>query len=288
MNGPLEKGNRLERAVRAIEETILAESPAFRQDAFTIESKKLIVSRGVKHEIDLWARVDLGRGYEALFVFECKNWEEKVGKNEISVFSEKIRATNAQKGFFVAKSFTKYAVAQAATDQRMQLLTVADLPTENVPVPFDFHFIIFETANVDLAFKVRARTRCERPMKRSKVKDVVLNGERIDIDHLTRKWIGQVWNERSGTFPSGTLPEGTYPVTAEGEKHFEPNELAAEGQDVDRVLYKVEFKVRVVRPAIVSYFDLESRGRAMQLAPVQFGDNGLIRVTLVGIEPSVC
>src|SRR5437763_15769992 len=97
---PFEKGDQLERAVRAIEQAILAQSPGLKQNAFRIESKKLLVSDGVKHEIDLWVQVDIGPGYDSIFIFECKNWEEKVSKNEIIIFSEKIKATNAQRGFF--------------------------------------------------------------------------------------------------------------------------------------------------------------------------------------------
>ncbi len=97
-----------------IETTILKASPALTENRFTIENKKIIVAEGVRHEIDILVSVDLSNGYEATFVFECKNWEEKVGKNEIIVFSEKIKATQAQKGFFVARSFTADAQAQAS------------------------------------------------------------------------------------------------------------------------------------------------------------------------------
>jgi hypothetical protein len=93
------KGNALEMAVRAIEATILRALPNYSEKTFRIESKKIINVGGVRHEIDIWVSVELGSGYDALFIFECKNWQEKVGKNEIIVFSEKISAIRAQKGF---------------------------------------------------------------------------------------------------------------------------------------------------------------------------------------------
>lgn len=108
----------------------------------------------VRHEIDIWVSVDLGRGYTALFIFECKNWIESVGKNEIIVFSEKIRAVQAQSGFFVAKSFTGDAEAQAALESRITLLRVADCLPEAVPLPpFPFfHGVNIEDVQAQIEF----------------------------------------------------------------------------------------------------------------------------------------
>src|SRR5689334_20905416 len=63
--------------------------------------------------------VGVAKGYTVTFIFECKNWEDAVGKNEIIIFSEKIDAVSAQRGYFVAKSFTRDAEAQALKDPRM-------------------------------------------------------------------------------------------------------------------------------------------------------------------------
>src|SRR5215831_7300392 len=96
-----EKGDTLEQAVKAIESAILRAFPGYTESTFRIESKKVLSIGGVRHEIDIYVTVDLGMQYTAVFVFECKNWLEKVGKNEIIVFSEKVKVCNAQKGFFV-------------------------------------------------------------------------------------------------------------------------------------------------------------------------------------------
>ena len=70
----------------------------------------------VHHEIDVCVAVGAAKGYESVFLFECKNWADPVGKNEIIVFAAKIDAAVAQPGYFVAKQFTKDALAQAAKD----------------------------------------------------------------------------------------------------------------------------------------------------------------------------
>lgn len=135
------QGDALETAVRAIEAAILRTFPGYTEDTFKIEGKKIIRHEGVRHEIDLHVTIDAQHGYSAAFIFECKNWKEKVGKNEIIIFSEKIAATNAQRGFFVAKSYTADAAAQAAKDSRMELLTAEELDPEAILVPCEFHGI---------------------------------------------------------------------------------------------------------------------------------------------------
>ena len=78
---PREKGDVLEAAVAAIERHILATSPALRDRTFVIESKKVINVGDVHHEIDIFVTIDLGRGYQPIYIFECKNWQDSVGKN---------------------------------------------------------------------------------------------------------------------------------------------------------------------------------------------------------------
>jgi hypothetical protein len=99
MSDAHDKGNALEIAVRAIESAILKSFPAYTDKTFRIESKTIVVDEGVRHEIDIWVAVDLGKAYAAIFIFECKNTQEKVNKNDIIIFAEKIRTVAAQKGF---------------------------------------------------------------------------------------------------------------------------------------------------------------------------------------------
>src|SRR5690606_18050904 len=89
----------------------------------------------------LYVTVSPGHGYESVFIFECKNWQSKVGKNEIVIFAEKIRAANAQRGFFVAAAYTADAVAQAAQDDRLELLAATELDPSAVMIPSAFHTI---------------------------------------------------------------------------------------------------------------------------------------------------
>ena len=119
---PGEKGHALELAVHAIEAVILASSPSLQGQPFTVERRKTVTVSDVHHEIDIYVTMGAAKGYESIFIFECKNWADPVGKNDVIILSEKIDAAVAQRGYFVAKQFTKDARAQAAKDPRITLL----------------------------------------------------------------------------------------------------------------------------------------------------------------------
>jgi hypothetical protein len=136
---PDEKGRELEIAVEAIEAVILESSPSLLGQPFQIERRKRINVDDVHHEIDIFVQVGAAKGYESTFIFECKNWEAPVGKNEIIVFSEKIDATVAQRGYVVAKGFTKDAFAQAAKDPRITTLYAIERSQHGSPGWFSHH-----------------------------------------------------------------------------------------------------------------------------------------------------
>ena len=85
----------------------------------------------MRHEIDIYVTADLAPGYKSMSIFECKNWEEAVGKNEIIIFSEKIDASHATSSCFVAKSYTYDAVTQAKQDPRITLLLTSEYDPHN-------------------------------------------------------------------------------------------------------------------------------------------------------------
>lgn len=121
-----DKGNLLEDVVESIERFLLAEDPSIKDNNLSIERKKRIRTNGVLHEYDLFIKIDMSNDYESVYIFECKNWEANVDKNQIVVFSEKINAVNATRGFFIATSFTKDAIAQAALNQRIKLVIASE------------------------------------------------------------------------------------------------------------------------------------------------------------------
>ncbi len=285
MTTPLEKGNALENAVKAIEHAILQSSSGLEKDTFLIESKKIVVIEGVRHEIDVWVEIDHGRGYKSIFIFECKNWESSIGKNEIIVFSEKIDAVQAQKGFFVAKSFTSYAKAQANKDKRISLLCATEYSVENIPIPFDFHFVLREKGHGDMVVVERNLGKKEKKKKVNLDLDNIecqLNDESLDLNKYLQDWMKDCADKRLNTFPSGNKDEGTYGLEAHDERDFDGGELVVDGKEIEKLRLDVTFSVRVVRPGIVSHYEVQSRGRILSLAPVQLEGGGHIQVGFLG------
>lgn len=205
---PQEKGTALEAVVSAIESLILESSPAAKGKACLIEERKRVETDGVQHEIDLHVTTEIAVGYRAIFIFECKNWKDKVNKNEIIVFSEKIRACNAQLGFFVAKSFTSDAQAQARKDQRLILKTVTEHDPANTILPFGFHYTFQTPTAITGKFIRRGSNHSSHHKLEIEGAVAKLDGASIELSQIINGWTTEAINESTKTFPSGTLPDG--------------------------------------------------------------------------------
>jgi hypothetical protein len=118
-----QKGRELENAVALIQRSILASDPKVKGTRFSIETKRVVIISGVRHEIDVLVKTLPGSNYESTWIFECKNWKKPVGKNDIIILAEKVGVIGAARGFLVARSFSKDAVAQAKLDTRLKLTT---------------------------------------------------------------------------------------------------------------------------------------------------------------------
>ncbi len=291
MQSPLEKGNELEIAVHAIETAILNSSPSLREKTFTIENKKRVTVDGVRHEIDVYVDVDIGKGYKSVFIFECKNWEAAVGKNEIIIFSEKITSLQAQTGFFVAKSFTSDAKAQAAKDGRIKLLFATELNASETPVPFKFHILELDRRKRIVKFDALQRGARECPeMVPINIEDAhaVLYGADIDFNMYIWEWVDEVCDESNKTFPSADLDEGVYERDVEATRLFNKREFILNDKDIASIKLWVKYFLRVIRPPVVTHFDIASRGRAISLAPVKVGE-GTVQAGFTALhqEPSL-
>lgn len=277
---PFQKGSALEAAVVAIEHQILSTSPALREKTFLIEGKKIISAKGVRHEVDIFVTIDLGMGYKSVFIFECKNWEEAVGKNEIIIFAEKIAASQAQEGFFVAKSFTKDARAQALTSSRIHLITVSEHEPSTIPLPFGLHGLILMPVHAEATFhKGSGGTKSETVDMAMAV--AILRNEVIDLRAYLCKWAEDAASEDARSFRSERYAEGDYERSTEARREFSGGELTIDGTEIAWAETSIRYKATVVRPAVVSCFDIENRGRVVSLAPMQIAGAGTFEMKLV-------
>jgi hypothetical protein len=261
-----DKGRALERAVEAIERTILRSFEALKESAFTVQARKVLSAGGVRHEIDIWVQVNLARGYGSVFIFECKNWNDKVGKNEVIVLSEKIDAAHAQRGFLVAKAFTQDAEAQAAKDPRLELVLAADVPPEMV-APLQFHILGINDTHVTITFNHAGVD--EAGARYTKIDlataTAIVSGKPVDLTEYLKVEIGRIRDSRTNTFQSDQMPDGVYNLEAEGAVEYDPEQFIVDGHGIERVRIKVEFEAHVVHPTIEACLDVQGRGRAILL-----------------------
>ncbi len=287
-NNPSVKGNSLERAVEFIEKTILATNPSLRGAKFEIETKKKVNNGGARYEIDLFVQIDQGFGYKSIFIFECKNWEAKVSRNEITEFSEKIKITKAQKGFFIAKGYTSDAEARAKQDN-IDLLYVDDNPIDLSFPQFDF----FNKINKIIAIEVRGF---------GVIDDLKTNREVIDWENCIVKY-----KDRDGKFKDfitllteemaseimkddklNNLVTGKHSFESEKEFLFQKGELFIKEpslyREIEKVKIKVVFETELIRPKVVFRIDVLTRGRFIEYEAVKTSTGGEVKFEMVTIN----
>ena len=261
-----EKGDSLERAVRAIESVILESFPADSENTFRIEGKRILRVSGVRHEIDVYVVISRSKGYDSIFIFECKNWLEKVGKNELIVFSEKVRACNAQKGFFIARSYTQDAKAQAKLDPRVEILVVDEQEQSAVIVPGEFHGIQIGEKKATVTFKAAHRdSETHRMAVDLRNASFVLRGVVTDADQFVRIWIDELANSRCSRFPSNTVEEGRHLLDFAAQREFDEGQAFVNGRPVRSIETAGTVEVDVRKAVVLSAFDIATRGRCMTI-----------------------
>jgi hypothetical protein len=260
-----EKGDALEVAVAAIEELILRNSslkPAF-------ERKKIVNAAGVHHEIDLYITIDAGAGYKSIFIFECKNWERPVGKNEVIVFSRKIADVQASKGFMVAKDFTTDAAAAAQLDPRIIVMLAREYdPTKDV-VPMEFFARFPAITKMEVLFSKMGSQGLKIESKNFDEVRAKYRGQMVELRSHVVAWTLEACDADLMAFFNELVPEGVYsrgPVSA--FKSFERGELFLDDSEIEKVSFVIEYNVDVVKTPLVSHFEVETRGRFFSFAPV--------------------
>lgn len=266
---PAEKGDALHNAVLAIEGHILHISPHLKDKNFTIQDKKIINSAGVHHEIDIFVSVESAPGYSAVYIFECKNWKDAVGKTEIIDFIEKIQCASAAHGYFVANSFTKDAYAQAAKSSRLRLLLATENDPTELPIPGEFHTVASSVRRIEVHLFQRGRKPdselAEIDVRTAKAE---LNGATIVLGEYLQTIANETMSSDVLSFRSHTLPVGEYEREGVSTRVLQPGELMVDEKDIELLEVRVKYMTTIYRPAIIWSFDVEKRGRVLTLAPV--------------------
>jgi hypothetical protein len=265
-----EKGDALEAAVASIEELILQTSPAAVAKPI-IEKKKIIGVDGVRHEIDVYVTINSASGYESIYIFECKNWQEAVNKNEIIVFAEKIDASKAARGFFVAKAFTSDAEAQAKKDPRIVLLLATEHDPSTDPAPAQLFGRFPQLTKLSVTISVRGSKGLKSEKMKFEEAHARFLGNEIDLLQQVETWSKQMCDEDVAKFHSTIVPAGTYEFAMDSEILFPPGDMIVNKRDIEKITLHIEYKIIVETSRMISHFEVESRGRFFRFAPFTTG-----------------
>lgn len=264
-----DKGDALHHAVLAIERQILHTAPHLKDKNFKIENKKRINAAGVHHEIDIFVSVESAPGYSAIYIFECKNWKDAVGKTEIIDFIEKIQCASAAHGYFVAKSFTKDAYAQAEKSNRLTLLVATENDPTGLPIPGEFHTVAFVVRDVKINLFQRSRkSDSESEDVDFSIAKAELNGVPINLREFVMARANETASRDVLSFRSHRFPVGEYEREGVGTSVFQPGGLMVNERNIESLEIRVNYTTTIYRPAIIWSFDVEKRGRVMSFAPV--------------------
>lgn len=232
------------------------QSPNYHEKTVRIEGKKKFKSSaGVPHEVDIWVNVEVAAGYEAAFIFECKNWKRKVGKKEAADFARKIDDAKAQRGFLVAAALTKGAEAIVKSDPRMEWLAARELSADEVPERVKRFYCVFSEIVEDRYHIVQKEDGAADALDlRSAV--LTVHGEPEDLVKYLRGWTSQVMKPTS---------EGVHPF--EAVRQYPPDAgLTLNGLPVKEIGVSGKVRVSYIPGEVVSRFEVATRGRVVEYA----------------------
>lgn len=261
MSTAKDKGNSLELAVQRIEESLLAHDPSLRGTRARIERNKKLIVDTVPYEIDVLVTVNVETPYETIHIFECKNWAQPVGAEEILKFDGKRREVRAHSATMVARAFTGPAEALAKKTGISLLTASEELLPLNVHAPVVSHKI--ESGAVEVKFRYAdpdapkqldfANTDCElegSSMKIGALLDVMIHAHLSAITH------GDPRSKLGGTHAGRTSLGRT----------FRDEHMFVGAHEVAWIQINLDYSVEVIFPVINTKFGVSGRGGFIKLA----------------------
>ncbi len=268
-NTHAEKGRHLERAVRLIQQALLEADPKLKGVSFSIEPNKTVTVSGVRHEIDVLVRTLSGSPYESTSIFECKDWREPVGKNEVIILSEKVNAMQATRGFLVARSISKDAEAQMKLDKRSTFIRCTDeflAPFKSIELIHVCHDLL----PIRISVKERGVPAKQNPEVLNWTNSrCCLSGRPVDFLSLVKQRVDELISEDKKENSSKYRNEATHPGGSAVQITFAPGEFMLDGMDVERMTIQIQFFVTVRKPKLISKFELSHQGRAFSFERIE-------------------
>jgi hypothetical protein len=270
----IKKGRALEQAVKFIQETVLNSSPEFKGTKFSVDTNVRDNSSGVLHEIDVLVKAHADTDYEAKWIFECKNWAQPIGKNEVIILAEKVEALRANKGFLVAKSITSEAHAQLEQKKRLTFIRCSEdflSPLCHIEIVY----IVTDLLPIVLQIKDRRRPpSSDLQVLDWKSLDCRLNGQPINFMAYIKPHVDEMIHEDNQKNQVKYKMTGTHWGEVAAQMSFAEGELTIRDMDVEHIMIPLRFFVESRRKKLISKFELEGRGRAYSFEPIEDFENG--------------
>ncbi len=262
------RGHELEKAVKFIQETILKSDPKLQGTRFSVEMNKIINVSGVHHEIDVLVKTLPDSPFESTWIFECKDWQKPVGKNEVIILATKVDAIRANRGFLVARRFTKDAEAQIVQDARLSLIPC----TNELSNRMDMRLIYTTVDPLPMKISIKERGVSERPNPKEldweKLK-CRMNGELLDFRSYIGTQIDQIVEADQRENSAQYISESTHFRNRGVKIDYQDGELVIDKMDVEYLIIPVQFWVTVSSRKLISKFELKDRGRHFSFEPIE-------------------
>jgi hypothetical protein len=84
--------------------------------------------------------------------------------------------------------------------------------------------------------------------------------------------------------PTASFPDGTYKYTEVKRLPFEKGELCVDGIEYIQVTATISWDVFIIRPKIVSHFNIKTRGRVLSLESATLPNGATIEASFIGVE----
>jgi hypothetical protein len=192
--------------------------------------------------------------------------------------------TQAQRGFFIAKKFGAYAQAQAKKDKRIELLVASDALASLPPFIYDFHFVHNTVVRSHLDFRLVSDPQGRGTPPVTNESFVRYNNEGLSVGKFNERMQNIVIDEIMSQQPTESFGEGVYHYKRSKTFLYKQNELFVEGNACIAVDAHVEWDTRIIRPKIISTFDVKTRGRVITLDSGQLPTGGNIITSFTILE----
>lgn len=163
----------------------------------------------------------------------------------------------------------------------MTLSVATEHDPTTASLPSGFHSILLEIEHTEATFHGRGRSHSDLVTVDLARVHAMLLGEVIDLRQYLIKWADEASSKDVLSFRSERFPDGIYLRTVQSKREFAIREFLLDDRDIESAENSIRYKVTIVRPPVVSYFEVQSRGRVVSLAPVQLPSGPQMHTKLV-------